>query len=148
MARVVLLDAGTLGMVAHPKANLEVATWLLNLLAAGTSVKVPEISDYEVRRNLILEKKDRSIQRLNELASDIGYEPLSTEAMRVAAQLWADARRKGLPTADKHALDADVILGAQATILQRQGFHSVVATDNVGHLGRYTEARRWSDIRA
>jgi len=47
-SRVVLLDAGPLGQVTHPRAeaNREAALWLGNLLAEGVSVRVPEIADY------------------------------------------------------------------------------------------------------
>ena len=69
--------------------------------------------------------------------------------MLKATELWADARRKGLPTAPEAALDADVILAAQAVMLS--GFekpnNTLIATDNVGHPGRFVAARRWQDIR-
>ena len=58
-----------------------------------------------------------------------------------AAELWADARRRGKPTADPKELDADVILAAQAI---EAG--AIVATENVGHLSRYVTARHWSAI--
>jgi hypothetical protein len=57
-----------------------------------------------------------------------------------AAELWATARREGYPTAADKALDADVILAA------REGFEMIVATGNVGHLGRFVDARIWDRI--
>lgn len=61
--------------------------------------------------------------------------------MLKAAELWADARKRGKPTADPKELDGDVILAAQA--LQA---NAVVATENVGHLSLFVEARHWKDI--
>jgi len=53
MAEIVLLDAGPLGMISHPRASHEIARWLARLLSSGTEVLVPEIADYEVRRALL-----------------------------------------------------------------------------------------------
>ena len=61
--------------------------------------------------------------------------------MLKAAELWAQARNSGLPTADPKALDCDVILAAQA--LEKDG---IVATENVGHLSRFVDARDWRDL--
>ena len=64
----------------------------------------------------------------------------------LAAQLWADARRRGQPTADPHALDGAVILAAQATWLASGGDTVVVATMNATHLARFVDARAREDI--
>jgi len=53
-----------------------------------------------------------------------------------AAELWALARNRGTPTADPKELDGDVILAAQA-----EQVRAVVATDNVGHLSRFVQAK-------
>jgi hypothetical protein len=67
--------------------------------------------------------------------------------MLLAAELWAQARRQGQPTAPDLALDADVILAAQARLLaQQQPEPVVIATTNVGHLARFAPARLWRDI--
>ena len=58
-----------------------------------------------------------SIARLDGLASKIEYLPLTTAAMRIAAELWAQGRQSGQPTADPKELDGDVILAAQALLL-------------------------------
>jgi len=67
---------------------------------------------------------------------------LSTPIMLKAAELWAQARRSGMPTADPKALDCDVILAAQTVAVQ-----GIVATENVGHLSRFVEARHWREIK-
>lgn len=67
--------------------------------------------------------------------------------MNLAAQLWADVRQRGMPTADPQALDIDVILAAQARSLLDQSTSVVVATMNVGHLSRLVEARHWNEIK-
>lgn len=106
----------------------------------------PEIADHEVRRELLRAGKSRGIQQLDELKRVLEYAPLTTEAMLLAAQFWADARRQGRPTADPHALDADVILAAQATLIAAPGDEVVVATTNPAHLGHFVDARIWQDI--
>src|SRR5262249_57739698 len=115
--------------------------WLDQLLAAGYSVILPEIADYEVRRGLLLEGLIASVRRLDQLKAVLTYLPLTTSTMLRAAELWAQARRRGTPTADPRELDGDVILSAQA--LEVGG---IVATENVGHLGRFVEARAWREI--
>jgi len=61
--------------------------------------------------------------------------------MRQAAEFWAQARKAGRATADDKALDGDVILAAQA-----HQVGAVVATENVGHLSRFVDARNWKEI--
>ena len=67
--------------------------------------------------------------------------PLSTATMRRAAELWADARLRGIPTASAASLDADAILAAQALAVG-----GTVVTTNPRHLGRYVAVRSWADI--
>lgn len=98
MSKVVLLDAGPLGMVTHPRKNPEIKTWLQQLLRRGVVVMVPEIADYEVRRELLRAGKRKGVARLDALKTAIGYVPLTTETMLKAAEFWAQARRQGLPT--------------------------------------------------
>lgn len=59
-------------------------------------------------------------------------------------------RQAGLPTAERFALDADVILAAQARTLdagfwEMPGAAIVIATSNVGHLSRLADAPLWQD---
>jgi len=118
------------------------------LIARGVEVVVPEITDYEVRRELTRIKARGSLHRLDALVAmgGIFYSPIATAQMREAAVLWADARNRGIPTASPDALDADVILAACARTTGQPGDTVIVATMNVGHLARYCDARIWTTI--
>lgn len=146
MSRMVLLDTSLLGMVTHPRENLVAKDWLKGILQAGVQVRVPEIADYELRRELLRANKVKSIQRLDRFKKTIGYVPLNTSMMLKAAEFWARARNQGRPTAEEAALDGDMILTAQAAVLAVEGNEVVIATTNVGHLSLFADARRWQDI--
>lgn len=146
MSRVVLLDAGPLGMVAHPRRNPEIKPWMERLIRAGVIVAVPEIADYEVRRELLRADKPKSIQRLDILKAALRYLPITTDVMLQAAAFWAQMRQQGQPTAVDAALDADVILAAQAVAQEGRGDDVIIATTNVRHLARLAPAKQWGDI--
>jgi len=149
VTQTVVLDAGPLGMVTHPGGVAEIDAckrWLRELLTGGVRVVVPEIADYEVRRELLRARKARGVARLDALEGTLEYLPLTTASMRRAAELWAEARQQGQPTADPHALDADVILAAQGITMPEGEKGVVVATTNVGGLTRSIAAKLWRDI--
>lgn len=149
MSVLILLDTGPLGLVTNPNATQDSEAcnqWLTSLLTKGIQVRVPEIADYELRRELLRANKRKGITRLDELRDAIGYVPITTETMRKAAQFWADVRKRGMPTTDDKALDGDVILAAQAAMLENGGYEVIIATTNVRHLARFTTAREWRDI--
>ena len=79
------------------------------------------------------------LDAFNAAAAD-RYLPLSDAALRLAATLWAQARRAGTPTADPKELDCDVLIAAQALTLGAPAVELVVATVNVGHFGRFVNA--------
>lgn len=146
MSRVVLLDSGPLGMVTNPRAtsvSLECQLWFDSLESRGYKAMLPEIADYEVRRELLRVGKVASIRRLDQLKTAIIYRPITTAVMLKAAELWAEARRRGRPTADPKALDGDVILAAQAILVVEEGNEVIVATTNVRHLSQFIDAREW-----
>jgi len=122
--------------------------WIDGLMARGVDVVVPEVADYEVRRELIRTNALGSLRRLDDLVATGGlsYLPVTTAAWRLAASLWADARQRGVPTASAQALDADVILAASATMMSKPGDQVIVATVNVSHLARYCDARLWTTV--
>jgi len=149
VSRTILLDAGPLGLITNPNRSpqsLACAQWLQGLIASDVHVIVPEISDYEVRRELLRAQKLKGIARLDALAGLLQYLPLSTAAMRQAAVLWAKARQQGQPTAGDKALDGDVILAGQAMTLDAPDV--LIATTNIGHLSRYTPSELWQNIPA
>jgi predicted nucleic acid-binding protein len=141
---MLVLDTGPAGKIAHPSASPEVRQWLQDRVAAGDRFVLPEIVDYELRRNFLLEIRRgrtsfaRSLQRLDQLRSRLIFLPLNSEAMLRAAELWAESRSLGKPTADPKELDGDVILAAQA--LQIGGS---VLTENPGHLALFVRIERW-----
>lgn len=149
MSRVVLLDSGPLGLLTNPKATPDTRActhWAQTLLNQGVRLIVPEIADYEVRRELLRAGKVTGIARLETLIGRAEYLPITTAAMRQAAAFWAQARQKGQPTAGDKALDGDVILAAQAVTLGMPD--AIVATVNVGHIARFTTADLWQNITA
>jgi predicted nucleic acid-binding protein len=150
MSRCLLLDTGPLGMVTNPKASgitLQCQLWLEAQVRQGTVILIPEIADYEVRRELLRIGKQRSIRQLDQMKAVFEYIPLTTTMILKAAELWAIARQTGQPTADPNALDGDVILAAQAIeIAQQRQQNMTIATTNVGHLSRFTTAQHWQDI--
>jgi hypothetical protein len=81
------------------------------------------------------------IARLNALKATLPSLPLTTSIMLRAAELWAQARRRGRPTADPKELDCDVSLAAPALAVG-----AMVVTENVGHLALFVAAKSWRDI--
>ncbi|MFN3652043.1 MAG: type II toxin-antitoxin system VapC family toxin [Armatimonadota bacterium] len=140
------LDAGPLGRLCRPNArpapNREIAIWFTEILRSGeVELVVPEISDFEVRRELIRAGLTQSVSRLDALKNDLLYLPLDTPTLHRAAELWAEARNRGIPTGDPRELDCDVILAAQAERIGR-----TIVTENVGHLSRFLTTRHWRDL--
>jgi len=120
-----LLDTNILGQLVQPVAekNRPVVTIMRRLFRDDRyQICFPEIVDYELRRKLLhlahhphqARKWAReALKNLDQLVST-DYIPITTETMRLAAQLWAQTRIDGLPRGSDEELDADVILAAQA----------------------------------
>jgi predicted nucleic acid-binding protein len=153
MLEAVFLDSGPLGLVTQRRGIPHVDAcrrWVDLLIKAGVRVMVPEVADFEIRRELLRSGKAQGIGRLdafNTAAVD-RFLPITSTAMRRAAELWADARNRGIPTADARALDADVVLAAQSLTAGFAPSDIVVASVNVRHISRYVRCERWTDITA
>jgi len=145
---IISLDSGPLSLVTQQRGAIEADAckqWLAGHLARGTRVVVPEIVEYELRRELLRAKKTRSLKRLDVFiaAETDRFIPLSRRAILKAAELWAESRQKGLPTADPKELDIDVIQAAQLLTANVDPNDLTVATANVGHLSRFVRAEHW-----
>lgn len=145
MTATFLLDSGPLGLLAHdrPAQRVPIQKWLIKQISSGATVFVSEVADYEVRRELtrLIQSGQLPVSRLarlDQLAEVFGYLPVSTAMWRRAADLWADARRHGRPTANPAALDADVLIASQAIEIQ-----ATVVTSNPTHLGQWTQIQVW-----
>lgn len=151
MSRFLVLDSGPLGLITHPQRNAEVVAitqWLSRCLLVGDRVIVPAIVYYELKRELLRANKAFSVARLDQFTTSTPgrYLPLSDEALRLAAELWAKARQQGRPTADVKDLDVDVILAAQALSFGPAPSDILVATSNEKHLSQFITARNWNEI--
>lgn len=110
-----------------------------------------DICEYEVRRSLILASFTnptvKGIENLD-VQQVIDFLPLTKSVIREAAQLWAESRSQGIPTADDKNIDADIIIAAQWKVLTEEfpGRYIVIATTNVKHLERFTKAKDWKNI--
>jgi predicted nucleic acid-binding protein len=145
MSNIYLLDTGPLGLLAHnrPVRRIPLQNWIVQEFTAGAIVYISEVADYEVRRELTRlvragQLPASRLQRLDQLAILCTYLRVSTAMWRKAADFWADARQQGLPTAISAALDADVLISAQAAEM-----HATVVTTNPGHICRWVPVKTW-----
>ena len=101
LMRLVFLDSGPLGRWPTPgeAPGRPVPRWVAGLSSAGVRVFVPEIADYEVRRKLLHARGDGGRPASRPAQGRLDYAPITTDVMLRAAELWADLRRSGLPTA-------------------------------------------------
>ena len=111
----VFLDTGVLGLVTQrPKRNTDADAcrlWVEQLQAAGVTAFLPELADYELRREFLRTRNAGAISRLEVAVFDAAliFLPIETPAFRDAARLWAQVRQMGKPTAPDDALDGDAI---------------------------------------
>jgi predicted nucleic acid-binding protein len=142
----IVLDSGPLGLLCNPHPHpqaVQTQNWLVACQAQGRRIIIPEIADYETRRELLRIQSAISLQSLESYIKQLEFLPITTAAMRLAAELWAIARQTGKPTGHDHALDGDVILAAQVNLI---GVPAIIATANLNHLSRYSTADFWQNI--
>lgn len=116
------MDTTPLGLLTQKNTVPEAEAcraWYRALLNVGCLFFVPEIADYELRREFLRHGNDGAVNGLQVFNSAVPgrYLPLTTPAVRLAAELWAKVRNQGRTTAPPEALDADVFAAAQAVLL-------------------------------
>ena len=142
----ILLDSYPLGALSHPKPDVGIVKWVAACRNAGHEIYVPEVIDYEVRRELLRANKTTGVANLDALKAVFMFLPITSPAMLLAATLWAQSRQSGLATGDPKKLGIDVILAAQALTLGIPHSDLIVATSNVSHIVRFVPAALWTDI--
>jgi predicted nucleic acid-binding protein len=156
MARLILLDSSPLGLIVRapspskPQVG-QCLVWVQAMFASGAAVVIPEITHYEVRRELLRIRAVGSLRRLDfalDRRSGFRHLALSTDAIIKAAEYWAAVRHVGVPTASPDALDADAILAGQAALAGQPGDTVTIATTNLTHLSRFPgiDAQAWDQI--
>ncbi len=151
----IVLDTTPLGLLTQKKDVPEAEdcrAWYRELINFGCLFFVPEIADYELRREFLRQGNANAVTRLQIFNAAVTgqYLPLTTSAVHLAATLWARGRNQGKTTAPPEALDADALIAAQANLLNPAAFGLtavIIATANVGHLSALTNAVSWSEIR-
>lgn len=132
MSRFLFPDSGPLGLLTDPRRSAEALA----------------IVYYELKRELLRASKSFGVARLDAFvaATPGRYLALSNDALRLAAGLWAKARRDGQPTADPKALDIDVIIAAQALSYGLTPDDVTVVTTNPRRLSQVIAAKNWTEI--
>ena len=148
---IVFLDSGVLHTLisnSQVKEVIDCQNWFYYLLSRSAFIVTSAICNYEVKRELIRRNNVGEINNLNQLKKLMDCLPVDEQTLDLAAEIWAEARNRGIPTADNLSLDADVIICAQYRLLTQkyQGRYVVIATTNVKHLSRFAEAQQWQDI--
>ncbi len=158
MPYVIVLDTGPLSnaVVALakqdtiPTMSQRCRQWILEQEERGAILLVPAICYYETLRELERRRASGQIRRLQDFVfgSEDRFIPLTTTHLESAARLWATSRNAGVPAASHDALDADIILCAQALALGLSPSSYLVVTTNVGHLSRFVPCDEWANIQA
>jgi predicted nucleic acid-binding protein len=152
MPLLLLLDNNILSKVLRPELseNRPVADEIFRLQGNPRfRIYVPEIIDYELRRKLLhLGYRQRQTRKwAREALSNLddwvstGYIPLTTKALRLAADIWAQTRATGQLRGPEDRLDVDVILAAQAR--QAGGY---ILTTNMKHFRNIAQVFDWRTV--
>jgi UPF0176 protein len=104
---VSVLDTGILGRLVHRDWRVRAKVSDFLRIYPDASVVIPEICDYEIRRELVRLDLVSSLARLDLLGQTWQYDSLKTEHMRRACEIWAYCRKHGFPFAVDAVLDGD-----------------------------------------
>lgn len=133
-------------MAPNPRGTGAFPDWYRSLTATDVVVVVPEVADYEVRRELILARLELSLARLAAVRAAARFEPITSEIMLAAARIWAEAK------SHRAAHGGEGATGwrrhpPRHRSNARKGRAVMIATTNVRYLAQFADARLWSEIR-
>jgi predicted nucleic acid-binding protein len=152
---IIFLDTNILGKLANPnqiEEALKCRKWFEKLLVRGVYFVSSELCFYEVKRSLILALKkggtDRGIKKLEELRLFVDVLAVDQQISDLSAEIWAETKLKGIPTANQENIDIEIIIAAHWQALKQEfpGRYIIVSTTNIKHLDLLTDAREWQDI--
>lgn len=132
------LDSGPLGEITNPRLRPHINQWIQFAKRNGIALRVAEITDYELRRNLMLEGLEKSIGNLNKFKQTKRFVPLTSEALLKACEIWAWLHSNGNATSHIKNIDADVILAAQALSQKKDFDQVIILTENLNHIPRFS----------
>jgi hypothetical protein len=157
---IVFLDTNILGLISNKNISFDECQqckkWFDTLFIRGVRIVTSDLCHYEVMRGLISSsirsaEAAPGIRSLELLKADgfLEFIPVSTEALDLAANLWARAFTSGQTTRDEKDIDIDIIISAQYQILRDEfpGQRVIMATTNLKHLSIFCDAANWRDIK-
>ena len=119
IADLFLIDTGPLGFASNPGRGRDAGpllAWMEREGAEGSAIVAPDVVVYEVKRELIRAGKGPGLRRLAEIVAGMQRLAIDATTWDRAAELWAEARRRGIATAKDAALDADMLIAAVAQL--------------------------------
>ncbi len=158
---IVILDSNILGLIIAPlstnfekeegkyKQARECIYWFQNLLSRGAYVTVPDICDYEIRRELIRINSFESLDNLKGLRNVINFQELTFNVLTEAAEIWAIARNSNQPNKSIQNIDVDCIIAAHWRLLKNEypGREVIVATENIKDFQSFSDCSSWKNIK-
>jgi hypothetical protein len=157
---IVFLDTNILGLICNKNISFDECQqckkWFDTLFLRGVRIVTSDLCHYEVMRGLIgasirSNEAAPGIKSLELLKVDgfLEFLPVSTEALDLAANLWAKAFTSGQTTRDEKDIDIDIIISAQYQLLRDEfpGQQVIMATTNLKHLSIFCDAANWRDIK-
>jgi hypothetical protein len=144
MSRVAFLDSGPLGDITKPHPSNDVTRWVRFIKEQRILLRISEIIDYELRRELTLQglrgeiSSYTSIRNLNKYRRIKQFLPLdSSVTLTDACDIWANLRFNNQATADIKNIDVDVILAAHALSVKDKFDEVIIVTGNASDICRF-----------
>ncbi len=152
---VVLLDTGPLNQLVFADKNPALVAIYDQASAAGLAVVVPDVVRYESRRKFIDMRRRHPrqapllLEKLDAICAAVAMGETNVAVLDLAAELWADARRRGVQTSGDKSIDFDVIIAAHARRMATPQQNVGIVTSNVRHFeGHQVEALTWPQLEA